>query len=91
MALPPAKNDTCHWFVQRKGCTVRTLSRFFFLALLCAVCGAVPACAQQWTQPTPEELSMTSQPQVPGAAAVYLYREQTTDDFMHVHFLYIVL
>jgi len=34
---------------------------------------------------------MTSQPQVPGAAAVYLYREQTTDDFMHVQSFYIRL
>jgi hypothetical protein len=36
--------------------------------------------ADPWTVPTPEELSMTSQPQVPGASAVYLYREEKTDD-----------
>jgi len=34
----------------------------------------------EWTAPTPEELSMTSQPEVPGAAAVYLYRQETTHD-----------
>jgi hypothetical protein len=31
-------------------------------------------------QPTEEELKMTSQPQVPGAAAVMLYHEETTED-----------
>ncbi len=36
--------------------------------------------AADWTTPTPEELSMTSQSQVPGAAAVYLYRQETTHD-----------
>jgi hypothetical protein len=36
--------------------------------------------AADWTKPTPEELSMTSQPQVPGAAAVYLYRQEITHD-----------
>lgn len=38
--------------------------------------------------PTPEELSMTSQPEVPGAAAVYLYREQITEDHLHVMHVY---
>ncbi len=36
--------------------------------------------AADWTKPTAEELSMTSQAQVPGAAAVYLYRQETTHD-----------
>jgi hypothetical protein len=47
--------------------------------------------AQQWTAPTPEELSMTSIPEVPGAPAVYLYREQTTDDTMHMYSYYVRL
>jgi hypothetical protein len=47
--------------------------------------------AQHWIQPTPEELSMTSQPEVPGAAAVYLYREQTTDDHLHSFSTYVRL
>jgi hypothetical protein len=38
----------------------------------------------QWTPPTPEELKMTEQPEVPGAAAVYLFREEITDDHLHV-------
>jgi hypothetical protein len=45
--------------------------------------------AQQWTAPTPEELSMTSIPEVPGAAAVYLYKEQITDDNMHMYSIYV--
>jgi hypothetical protein len=44
--------------------------------------------AAEWTAPTPEELSMTSQHQVPGAAAVYLYREETTDDKLHSFTIY---
>src|SRR5258707_12596174 len=47
--------------------------------------------AQQWTAPTPEELSMTAQPEVPGAAAVYLFREETTDDKLHMFSIYIRL
>jgi hypothetical protein len=34
----------------------------------------------QFQAPTDEELKMTSDPKAPGAAAVYLYREETTDD-----------
>ena len=37
----------------------------------------------QFQQPTPEELKMTSDPKAPGAAAVYLDIEQTTDDNLH--------
>jgi hypothetical protein len=45
--------------------------------------------ADQWTQPTKEELTMTSQPQVPGAPAVYLDREETTLDNLHVYSEYV--
>jgi hypothetical protein len=41
-----------------------------------------------WTQPTAEELSMTSLPQVPGAPALYLYREEVQVDHMHVYSVY---
>jgi hypothetical protein len=37
----------------------------------------------QFQQPTDEELKMTADPKAPGAAAVYLYREETTDDLLH--------
>lgn len=43
----------------------------------------------QFQQPTKEELEMTSDPKAPGAAAEYLYREETTDDNLHFHSLYV--
>jgi hypothetical protein len=52
---------------------------------------AVPIAHGQWTEPTPEELSMTSQPQVPGASAVYLFREEMTTDYLHVYSEYVRL
>ena len=54
----------------------RSLCSVFFVVLL--VVSSPLARAEKWMTPTPEELSMTSQPEVPGAAAVYLYREQMT-------------
>ncbi|WP_433964083.1 DUF3857 domain-containing protein [Tunturiibacter gelidiferens] len=52
---------------------------------------ATPIARAQWTVPTAEELSMTSQPQVPGAAAVYLFREETTEDKLHMFSTYVRL
>jgi hypothetical protein len=49
---------------------------------------ALPALAITWTQPTPEELKMTSDPAAPNAEAVYLFREETVDDKLHYHSLY---
>ncbi|MGA8939089.1 MAG: DUF3857 domain-containing protein [Acidobacteriaceae bacterium] len=43
---------------------------------------------ESFTTPTAEELSMTSLPGYPGVAAVVLYREQTTNDDMHVVYHY---
>src|SRR5271168_4344335 len=65
-------------------CRRLCLSLFFASIPLASVC----ARAQQWTTPTPEELSMTSQPEVPGAPAVYLFREETTDDKLHMFSIY---
>jgi len=42
----------------------------------------------QFQEPTKEELQMTTDPKAPGAAAVYLYREETTDDQLHFHSYY---
>ncbi|KAA6456000.1 DUF3857 domain-containing protein [Acidobacteria bacterium AB60] len=42
----------------------------------------------QFQEPTKEELAMTSDPKAPGAAAVYLYREETADDALHYHSYY---
>jgi hypothetical protein len=50
------------------------------VGMLC-VAGLAPLVSQAQFQPVAkEELSMTSDPAAPGAAAVYLYREETTDD-----------
>ena len=50
---------------------------------LAATCGHA-----QFQQPTSEELKMTSDPKAPGAAAVYLYREETDNDERHVRSFY---
>jgi hypothetical protein len=42
----------------------------------------------QFQAPTQEELSMTSDSKAPGAAAVYLFREETADDPHHFHTVY---
>jgi hypothetical protein len=41
------------------------------------------AMAQKFQEPTKEELQMTSDPKAPGAAAVYLYLEETTNNHDH--------
>ncbi len=40
--------------------------------------------ADPCVDPTPEELHMTSQPEVPGATAVYLNRDEFTEDKNHM-------
>jgi hypothetical protein len=45
--------------------------------------------AADWTAPTPDELKMTADPAAPGAPAVYLYREEVSDDKLHMHSLYV--
>ena len=55
--------------------------------LLLALVSTAPLRAQ-FQQPTDEELKMTADPKAPGAAAVYLYREETTDDVLHYHSYY---
>jgi len=57
-----------------------------FLALL-TVMAPVMAHAQ-FQAPTNEELKMTEDPKAPGAAAVYLYREENVDDATHTHSYY---
>src|SRR5579859_3046256 len=55
------------------------LHRFLhWLALLLAVCSPILVRAQ-FQAPTNDELQMTSDPKAPGASAVYLYREDITD------------
>jgi Domain of Unknown Function with PDB structure (DUF3857) len=67
----------------------RLLCASLFTLLL--IVAAPFARADQWTTPTAEELSMTSQPEAPGAAAVYLYREETTEDSNHMFSIYVRL
>jgi hypothetical protein len=71
----------------------RTSVRRLVASLFTLLClpAFTPAHAEQWTQPTAEELQMTSQPEVPGAAAVYLYREEKTEDKYQVFNVYIRL
>jgi hypothetical protein len=59
-------------------------------SLLMLAAFAVAHMAQaQFQAPTQEELKMTADPKAPGAAAVYLYREETTDDCIHYHSYYV--
>jgi hypothetical protein len=60
------------------------ISASLVLSAALLVC-ATPLRAQtQWTAPTPEELSMTSIPEVAGAPAVILFSEQTAEDNLHM-------
>ena len=52
-------------------------------------CSMVPLLAHGQFQPVPkEELAMVSDPKAPGAAAVYLYREEKEDDPHHFRSVY---
>jgi len=61
----------------------------FFAALLSAVSPML--LADQWTEPTKEELAMTSQEGYPGIAAIYLNREEVTEDKLHMWSVYVRL
>jgi len=64
--------------------TYKSLCLPVFLAFLLS-----PALLRaQFQPPTDEELKMTADPKAPGAAAVYLYREDITDDANHFHSMY---
>jgi len=58
-------------------------------ALLLSLLACPPALRAQFQAPTAEELKMTSDPKAPGAAAVYLYREEDADNSLHeeVHYV----
>ena len=66
--------------------------RPFGLAVALLLPFAVPLHAtDQWIVPTPEELHMTSQPEVPGAPAVILNYEEQSDDILKVRHTYVRL
>lgn len=67
------------------------LFRVCFLLVLLPATSHIAWAGSKWQDPTPEELKMTSQPEVPGAAAVYLDREEITDDHMHTRTIYVRL
>jgi transglutaminase-like putative cysteine protease len=65
-------------------------SRIAQLFALCCVASASSSLLHaQFQAPTKEELEMTSDPKAPGADAVYLYREERTDDALHYHSEYV--
>jgi Domain of Unknown Function with PDB structure (DUF3857)/Transglutaminase-like superfamily len=49
------------------------------------------ALADAWTKPAAEELQMTAEAGAPGAAAIYLLRDEQADDKLHVHITYVRL
>ena len=51
--------------------------------MLAALAQPVTGVAQRFQEPTKEELQMTSDPKAPGAPAVFLYREESTDNRNH--------
>ena len=53
------------------------------LASFLAVLVSPALLSAQFQEPTKEELQMTADPKAPGASAVYLYREEVTDDSTH--------
>jgi hypothetical protein len=64
-------------------------TRAFMRSILLFVLTVAPAILRaQFQDPTPEELKMTEDPKAPGAAAVYLNFEETTDDPLHYHSVY---
>lgn len=71
---------------------VADLRRFLPLVITVIVAfSGLSALADTWTKPTPEELQMTSEPAAPGAAAIYLLRDEKADDKLHVHITYVRL
>jgi hypothetical protein len=67
---------------------VALLRRLSFAGFLSLLAVSPLLASSNWTQPTPEELKMTSDPAAPDAPAVFLFREETVDDKLHYHRLY---
>lgn len=65
--------------------------RSYLLLSACCLALSSASVVAQWTAPTSEELSMQSLPEVPGAPAVYLYREETTEDSLRSYSYYVRL
>ena len=63
-------------------------ARYRYLLLLCPVLVSLSAFSADWTQPTPQELKMTSDPAAPDAPAVYLFLEEKVNEDLHEHTMY---
>ncbi|MGB9147282.1 MAG: DUF3857 and transglutaminase domain-containing protein [Acidobacteriaceae bacterium] len=64
------------------------IRRGFFIFCLTLIACLPAVGSSEWTQPTPEQLKMTSDPAAPDAPAVYLFREEIVDDHEHFHRVY---
>lgn len=72
-----------------KGCRAVDSLRRRLLLLFCLMSVAcVPMFGARWTQPTADELKMTSDPAAPDSPAVYLFREEIVNDKLHSHTTY---
>jgi hypothetical protein len=60
-----------------------------FCALLLLALASPAILRAQFQQPTDEELKMTADPKAPGAAAVYLYREEVLDSISNSQSVYV--
>ncbi len=58
----------------------RWMQPVLLLVALAAFVFVLPVRADDWQPITPEELRMSSEPQAPGAPAIYLYRQVDRDD-----------
>jgi hypothetical protein len=63
--------------------------RSLYVSLLLLSALSSTAFAAEWQQPTPEELKMTAEPSAPNADAIYLYREDLTDNKLHMEAVYV--
>jgi hypothetical protein len=63
---------------------MRMVVRAGMLSAMVGMMGVAAYAQSPFITPTPEELAMTSLPGYPGAAAVVLYREEITNDDLHV-------
>lgn len=71
---------------------MRTMWTRAVAAGVIAMClSAACVASDQWTAPTQEELKMTEQKEVPGAPAVYLFREETSEDALNMWSVYVRL
>ena len=81
--MPPAREITRSLRSTLYANLRRALASFLLLAPVTTF-----ALSHGWQTPTQQELSMKSYPADPNAPAVYLYREETVDDTLHMHLLY---